>query len=63
MMLFILVFKLLVVGLFIRKFCLFSERKWKFLPSKFVRPPNEFLIYGNVMRQTVLDNFFKIKKN
>jgi hypothetical protein len=34
-----------------------SGVKWKFVPSKFTRPPKEFLIYGNVIRQTVLDNF------
>jgi hypothetical protein len=27
------------------------------VPSKFVRPPKEFRIYGNPMRQTVLENF------
>ena len=30
---------------------------WKFVPSKFVRPPKEFRIYGNTVRQTVLENF------
>jgi len=30
---------------------------WKFVPSKFVPPPKEFRIYGNEMRQTVIDNF------
>ena len=27
------------------------------MPSKYVRPPKEFRIYGNVIRQTVIDNF------
>ena len=30
---------------------------WKFVPSKFTRPPKEFRIYGNETRQTLLDNF------
>jgi hypothetical protein len=29
----------------------------KFVPSKFVKPPKEFRIYGNVIRQTLIDNF------
>lgn len=29
----------------------------KFVPSKFVPPPKEFRIYGNVIRQTLIDNF------
>ncbi len=35
----------------------FSGVSWKFVPSKFRRPPKEFLIYGNEIRQTTLDNF------
>ena len=31
--------------------------RWKFVPSKFTPPPKEFRIYGNVLRQTVIDNF------
>ncbi len=34
-----------------------SGFSWKFVPSKFVPPPKEFRIYGNEVRQTVLDNF------
>ena len=36
---------------------LFLGIPWKFVPSKYTRPPKEFRIYGNVVRQTVLDNF------
>jgi hypothetical protein len=40
---------------------LFLGCQWKFVPRKFVRPPKEFLIYGNEVRQTVLDHYV-IKK-
>ena len=30
---------------------------WKFVPSKFVPAPKEFRIYGNEVRQTLIDNF------
>ncbi len=36
-------------------FCLISG--WKFVPSRFVPPPKEFRIFGNVSRQTVMENF------
>ncbi len=36
---------------------IFSGVAWKFVPSKFTRPPKEFRVYGNEVRQTVLDNF------
>ena len=33
--------------------------KFKFLPSKFVRPPREFrILYGPNVRQTMIDGFF-----
>ena len=38
-------------------FFVITGYQWKFLPSKFTRPPKEFRIYGNEMRQTVLDTF------
>ena len=41
----------------------FSGFSWKFVPSKFAAPPKEFRIYGNVIRQTVLDNFLVPMKN
>ena len=34
-----------------------SGFSWKFVPSKYTRPPREFRVYGNEIRQTVLDNF------
>ena len=30
---------------------------WKFVPLKFVKPPKEFRVYENEVRQTVLENF------
>ena len=27
------------------------------MPSKYLRPPKEFRIYGNAIRQTVIENF------
>ena len=36
---------------------LFSGFSWKFVPSKYTRPPREFRVYGNEIRQTVLDNY------
>ena len=30
---------------------------WKFVPLKFVKPPKEFRIMGNSVRQTVMENF------
>ena len=59
------------VGLIINKeyltfcwmvFLLFAGRVWKFVPRKFIRPPKEFLIYGNEVRQTVMDNFVSVEK-
>jgi hypothetical protein len=41
---------------------LFSGVTWKFVPSKFTRPPKEFRVYGNEIRQTVLDNFLVPQK-
>ena len=43
-------------------FLLFAGRVWKFVPRKFIRPPKEFLIYGNEVRQTVIDNFVSVEK-
>ncbi len=46
----------LVVGF---NFCVLfvSGFSWKFVPSKFIRPPKEFRVYGNEVRQTLMDNF------
>jgi hypothetical protein len=41
----------------------FIKGKFKFVPSKFVRPPKEFrALYGANIRQTVLESFFVCKK-
>ena len=43
-------------------FFVFTGFAWSFVPRKFVRPPKEFLIFGNEIRQTVLDNFVTVVK-
>ena len=41
----------------------FLGRRWKFVPKRFLSPPREFKrLYGNEMRQTTLENFFKNAK-
>ena len=37
--------------------------RWKFVPKRFVSPPREFKkLYGNELRQTTLENYFKLVK-
>ncbi len=38
---------------------MFISGKFKFVPSKFIRPPREFrMLYGPNVRQTMIDGFF-----
>ena len=42
----------------------FVGKRWKFVPKRFLSPPREFKrLYGNELRQTTLENFFKNEKN
>jgi len=40
-----------------------GQSRFRFVPSKFTRPPVEFRkLYGSNIRQTVLESFFVIDK-